>query len=110
MLVLTRRVGESVVIGHEVTVTVLEVRGEVIRLGIDAPRRVPVHREEVFRELQEANRASAAADEATAELLAASLGPASAGRTGRASRGSRPRSPTGRAAPEDAGPGAARSD
>ena len=75
MLVLSRRTGESVVIGHEVTVTVLEVRGDVVRIGIDAPRHVQVHREEVYRELQEANRAAAAADDASAANLAASLKP-----------------------------------
>ena len=75
MLVLSRRTGESVVIGNEVTVTVLEVRGDVVRIGIDAPRHVQVHREEVYRELQEANRAAAAGDDAAAASLAAALKP-----------------------------------
>ncbi len=61
MLVLSRRVGESVVIGNDVVVTVLEVRGEVVRVGIAAPREVQVHREEVFRAVREANLAAAAA-------------------------------------------------
>lgn len=73
MLVLTRRSGESVMIGEDVIVTVLEIRGDVIRLGIDAPRSIQVHREEVFRELQAANRAAASptdnAVQALAELL-----------------------------------------
>ena len=56
MLVLTRRAGESVVIGDDVVITVLEARGDVIRLGITAPRDVQVHREEVYKELQAANR------------------------------------------------------
>ncbi|HSF26402.1 MAG TPA: carbon storage regulator CsrA [Actinomycetes bacterium] len=73
MLVLSRRTGESVVIGDDVTVTVLEVRGDVVRVGVDAPRHVKVHREEVYRELQEANRAAAAADDAAAANLAAAL-------------------------------------
>lgn len=47
MLVLTRRVGEKIVIGPDVTVEVVEVRGEKVRLGITAPREVPVHRSEV---------------------------------------------------------------
>jgi carbon storage regulator len=59
MLVLTRRAGESVMIGNDVVITVLEARGDVIRLGIQAPRDVQVHREEVFRELQAANREAA---------------------------------------------------
>jgi carbon storage regulator len=59
MLVLTRRAGESVMIGDNVTITVLEARGDVIRLGIQAPRDVQVHREEVYRELQAVNREAA---------------------------------------------------
>jgi carbon storage regulator len=47
VLVLSRKVGESIVIGRDVVVTVLDVRGEVIRLGIDAPKDVVVHRSEV---------------------------------------------------------------
>jgi carbon storage regulator len=69
MLVLTRRAGESVMIGDDVVITVLEVRGDVIRLGIQAPRDVQVHREEVYREIQAANRAAASpADAAVREL------------------------------------------
>lgn len=60
MLVLSRRVGESVVIGDNVTVTVLEVRGDVVRVGIDAPRSVAVHRAELLRELESSNREAAA--------------------------------------------------
>ena len=59
MLVLTRRTGESVMIGDDTVITVLEVRGEVIRLGIRAPRDVQVHREEIYKELQAANTAAA---------------------------------------------------
>lgn len=59
MLVLTRRAGQSIVIGHDITVTVLDVRGDQVRLGINAPRTVDVHREEVFEELQRANRSAA---------------------------------------------------
>ena len=59
MLVLSRRVGESVMIGDDITVTVLEVRGDIVRLGIDAPRDVKVHREEVYREVEASNRAAA---------------------------------------------------
>ena len=59
MLVLSRRVGESVMIGDDVVLTVVEVRGDIVRLGIDAPRDVKVHREEVYREVEAANRAAA---------------------------------------------------
>lgn len=59
MLVLTRRVQQSIVIGKDVVVTVLEVRGDQVRIGISAPRDVDVHRQEVYEELQEANRSAA---------------------------------------------------
>jgi len=52
-------VGESLVIGDNVVVTVLEVRGDMIRIGIDAPREVKVHRSEVFQAIEEANKAAA---------------------------------------------------
>ena len=48
MLILTRRVGEAVVIGEEVTVTVLGVKGNQVRIGVNAPKTVSVHREEIF--------------------------------------------------------------
>ncbi len=60
MLVLTRRVGESVVIGDDVVVTVLEVKGDVVRVGVQAPRSIRVHRAEVYAAVVEANRAAAA--------------------------------------------------
>jgi len=56
MLILTRRTGETVMIGNEVTLTVLGVKGNQVRIGINAPKSVPVHREEIYerikRELQ----------------------------------------------------------
>jgi carbon storage regulator len=69
MLVLTRRAGESVMIGDDVVITVLEARGDVIRLGIQAPRDVQVHREEVYRELRDVNREAASPDEAAVRAL-----------------------------------------
>jgi carbon storage regulator len=59
MLVLSRRVGESIVVGDDVTITVLEVRGDVVRVGIDAPRSVSVHRAELLAELAASNQDSA---------------------------------------------------
>jgi carbon storage regulator len=59
MLVLSRRVGESIVIGDEVTITVLEVRGDVARIGIRAPRSIAVHRAELLAEVEETNTAAA---------------------------------------------------
>lgn len=59
MLILTRKAGESVMVGDDIVVTVLEVRGDSVRLGVRAPRSVPVHREEVFEQVQRANQAAA---------------------------------------------------
>jgi carbon storage regulator len=55
MLILTRRVGETLMIGDEITVTVIGVNANQIRLGIGAPKEIPVHREEVYVRLQEEN-------------------------------------------------------
>lgn len=52
MLILTRRVQEALIIGDEVTVTVLSVKGNQVRLGIDAPRHVEVHREEIYHKVK----------------------------------------------------------
>ena len=60
MLVLTRRVGEKLVIGNEVIVEVVSVSGDGVRLGITAPRETSVHRFEVFDEILVANRAASA--------------------------------------------------
>lgn len=66
MLVLTRRANQSIIIGDDVVVTVLEVRGDQVRIGITAPRDVTVHREEVYRALHEANVDAATNQQATA--------------------------------------------
>ena len=75
MLVLTRRSGESVMVGDDVVITVLDTRGDVVRLGIMAPRSIQVHREEVYRELQRANREAASPSETAVEALRRALRP-----------------------------------
>lgn len=55
MLILTRRVGESIVVGDDIVLTVFEVRGDAVRIGIDAPKSVRVNRKEVYEEIQRSN-------------------------------------------------------
>ena len=59
MLILTRRVGETLMIGDEVTVTVLGVKGNQVRIGVNAPRDVSVHREEIYDRIKRENGDSA---------------------------------------------------
>ena len=56
MLVLTRRIGESVMIGSRVTVTVVAVKGSQIRIGVNAPKSIPVHREELYERIRREQR------------------------------------------------------
>ena len=73
MLVLSRRVGESVAIGDDVIVTVLDVRGDVVRVGIDAPRSVAVHRAELREQLQSSNQQAASPSEESVRSLSEAL-------------------------------------
>jgi carbon storage regulator len=63
MLILTRRIGETVMIGDDVQTTVLDVRGNQVRIGITAPRNVPVHRGEVYERIKRQRQANAGEDE-----------------------------------------------
>ncbi|MBX3111116.1 MAG: carbon storage regulator CsrA [Fimbriimonadaceae bacterium] len=62
MLVLTRKVNQSIRIGPDIEVVVLEVRGEQVRLGIKAPRTVAVHRQEIFEQILEENQSASDTD------------------------------------------------
>lgn len=59
MLALSRKVNESIIIGNDVQITILEIKGEQIKIGITAPKSVPVYREEVYRQIKEANKEAA---------------------------------------------------
>lgn len=67
MLILTRRISESVIIGDNVKVTVLGVKGNQVRLGIDAPKDVSVHREEIYQRIQAENGGTSANGSVPAE-------------------------------------------
>ena len=59
MLIITRRAGEKVMVGDDVVVHVMEIVGNTVRVGIEAPRSVPVYREEIWQAVREENRAAA---------------------------------------------------
>ncbi|MGQ0826039.1 MAG: carbon storage regulator CsrA [Actinomycetota bacterium] len=66
---LTRRANQSIMIGHDIVVTVLEVRGDQVRLGIKAPRSIDVHREEIWAQLRDANRDAVAPSKTALDAL-----------------------------------------
>jgi carbon storage regulator len=74
MLVLTRKPGEKILIGDDIVITVLDTRGDSVRIGIDAPRGVKIQRDEVLRAVTEANLAATRADADAEVRIKASLG------------------------------------
>ena len=71
MLALARKVNESIIVNDNIEITVLEVKGDQIKIGIDAPKSVPIYRKEVYTQIQEANKdaASTTNPKALGELL-----------------------------------------
>lgn len=67
MLALSRKANESIIIGNDIEVTVLEVKGEQVKIGIKAPKSIPVYREEVYQQIKESNK-EAATDAVQANL------------------------------------------
>ncbi len=59
MLVLTRKIGEGIIIGDDIRISIIELKGGGVRIGIDAPREVKVHRQEVFDQIKQENREAA---------------------------------------------------
>lgn len=62
MLALSRKAGESIIIGNDIEVTILEVKGEQVKIGINAPKSISVYRKELYLQIQEANKEAVAAD------------------------------------------------
>ncbi|NLJ56751.1 MAG: carbon storage regulator CsrA [Firmicutes bacterium] len=69
MLILTRRKGESIIVGDDIEIFVLEVSGNTVRLGVEAPREVSVHRREIYEAIQQENIAAARAAAAMSRQL-----------------------------------------
>jgi len=68
MLALSRKANESIMIGHDIEIAVLEIKGDQVKIGINAPKAVPIYRKEIYVQIQEANK-EAAAMPTTPDLL-----------------------------------------
>lgn len=69
MLVLSRKKNESIIIGKDIEITVVDIQGDQVRLGIKAPKDIAVHRREIFLEIEKANRQAAQADDRELEAF-----------------------------------------
>lgn len=68
MLALTRKINESIMIGNDIEISVLEVKGDQVKIGINAPKSVPVYRKEIYIQIQQANKESADSTASLEEL------------------------------------------
>jgi carbon storage regulator len=68
MLILTRKLGESITIGDDIKITFLDIKGKQLRIGVEAPRNVSVHRGEIYQMIQEQNLQAAASDMKVSEI------------------------------------------
>jgi carbon storage regulator len=68
MLALSRRINESIIIGNDIEITVLEVKGDQVKIGISAPKSVPIYRKEIYLQIKESNKEASEAN-ASDELL-----------------------------------------
>ena len=73
MLILTRKLGERITIGDDIVLSILEIHGKQVKIGIKAPKEMPVHREEVYRKIQEANIKAASPDFSRLGVLSEAL-------------------------------------
>ena len=71
MLIITRRPGERIMLGDDITINVMEIVGSSVRVGVEAPRSVPIYREEIWTAVKEENKAAAAAEPTTLPRRAA---------------------------------------
>ncbi|HBR01184.1 MAG TPA: carbon storage regulator [Ruminiclostridium sp.] len=69
MLVLTRKKGQALVIGNDIELTIIDIQGDQVRLGIDAPRSVTIHRKEIYEEIKNENLSAAAGKEIDIKVL-----------------------------------------
>lgn len=74
MLALTRKIGESIIIGDDIELTIIAVNGDQVKIGVDAPKSVPIYRKELFLQIQEENKAAASISDEGAKALKELLG------------------------------------
>jgi carbon storage regulator len=69
MLALSRKINESLMIGNEVEITILEIKGDQVKIGISAPKAIPIYRKEIYIQIQESNKEAAQGSSSAEELM-----------------------------------------